>query len=94
MPHRLLVIQSHSSLSLEVCLHPAVQDIICERIEWGPELCDRVREKNPDLVIVVAVSATEQAASLMVVLQREPLITPVLAISATDGLPQATSTNA
>jgi len=84
MPHRLLVIQSHSSLSLEVCLHPAVQDIICERIEWGPELCDRVREKNPDLVIVVAVSATEQAASLMVVLQREPLITPVLAIIPSD----------
>jgi DNA-binding NtrC family response regulator len=53
-------------------------------MHWGPELYNRIRGRNPDLLIVVASSAIEQAASLMIALQQTPLATPALAIMPTD----------
>jgi len=79
MPHRLLIIESRSS-GHQVCISQALQGVIWDRVEWGPDLYDFVRHRHPDLLIVVALSATEQAASLMVLLHKKPLVTPVLAI--------------
>jgi two-component system response regulator GlrR len=79
MPQRLLVVEAQS-LAYKVCLDRIAQNIIWDRIEWVPELRDRIREKKPDLLMLVATSATAQAARLLVLLQKKPLETPALAI--------------
>jgi two-component system response regulator GlrR len=83
MPHRLLVVEAQP-LAHRVYPDPIPQNFIWERIEWLPALRDRIRERNPDLLVLVAVSATAQAASLMVLLQNKPLPTPALIILPND----------
>jgi DNA-binding NtrC family response regulator len=81
MRRRLLIIESRSLLPAhQVCFNDTPPGVECDRIEWGVDLYNVVGQRNPDLLIVVALSATEQAARLMVVLQQKPLLTPVLAV--------------
>jgi len=53
-------------------------------MDWGPSLPDLIGEKRPDLLLVMAVPASEEATSLMAVLQRRPPLTPMLAIIPND----------
>src|SRR5260370_24419558 len=85
MPRRLLIIESQFlSSANEACFTHAAPDSIWERIDWDPSLPDRVREKRPGLLIVVAVSAPKEATNLMAALQKKPLLTPMLAIIPND----------
>jgi len=85
MPRRLLIIESQSlSSANEACFSDAAPNFIRERIDWDPSLPDRVRERRPDLLIVVAESAPKEATNLMAALQKKPLLTPMLAIIPND----------
>jgi DNA-binding NtrC family response regulator len=85
MPRRLLIIESQPLASAhEACFDHAGLASIPERIDWGPSLPDVIRQKRPDLLIVVAVSAQEEATRLLTALQKRPLLTPTLAIIPND----------
>jgi DNA-binding NtrC family response regulator len=84
MAYRLLFVGSFSSSTPDLWLGRSFQKFLCERVQWTPGLCHSIRENNPDLLIVVAVSAIQQAGELMVTLKKTPLATPALAILPTD----------
>jgi DNA-binding NtrC family response regulator len=83
MARRLLIVDSQSP-SDRVGFGGISDNFVYERIDWSPQLALSVRERAPDLLIVVALSAPERAAELLISFQRNPIAAPTLAIMPTD----------
>jgi DNA-binding NtrC family response regulator len=89
MPRRLLIIEQ-SPATIDAQLSAPKIGFSCERIRWSSDLdlAARVRQKNPDLLIVAASSANDEAARLVAAMHAAPITTPALAILAPDASDQ------